>query len=37
LILVDGNPLEDIRQTTSIQQIIFRGEEIDRPELFNQE
>ena len=37
LILVDGNPLQDIRQTTSIQQIIFRGEEIDRPELFNQE
>src|SRR5579884_1122672 len=30
LLLVDGNPLQDIRQTTNIQQIIFHGEEIDR-------
>ena len=37
LVLVDGNPLEDIRQTMSIQQIIFRGERIDRSELFDQE
>ncbi len=37
LLIVDGDPLTDIRQTESIQQIIFRGERVDRSDLFNQE
>ncbi len=34
LLLVDGNPLKDIKQTESIQRVIFKGERIDRPDLF---
>jgi imidazolonepropionase-like amidohydrolase len=34
LLLVDGNPLTDIKQTESIQRVIFKGERIDRPDLF---
>ncbi len=37
LILVDGNPLEDIRRTESIQSIFLEGERIDRSGLFDQE
>jgi len=37
LLIVDGDPLTDIRQTESIQQIIFRGERVDRSDLFDQE
>jgi imidazolonepropionase-like amidohydrolase len=37
LLIVNGNPLQDIRQTESIQQVIDRGELIDRSELLNQE
>ncbi len=34
LLLVDGNPLQNIKQTESIQRVIFKGERIDRPDLF---
>lgn len=34
LLLVDGNPLKDIKQTQSINRVIFKGERIDRPALF---
>jgi imidazolonepropionase-like amidohydrolase len=37
LLVVNGNPLQDIRQTESIQQVIYRGELIDRSQLFDQE
>jgi imidazolonepropionase-like amidohydrolase/ABC-type multidrug transport system permease subunit len=37
LILVDGNPLKDIKQIESIQSVILKGERINRPELFDQE
>jgi imidazolonepropionase-like amidohydrolase/ABC-type multidrug transport system permease subunit len=37
LLIVDGDPLKDIRQTESIQQVIFQGERIDRSDLFDQE
>lgn len=36
LLLVDGNPLKDIKQTESIQRVIFKGERIDRTDLFEQ-
>ena len=37
LIIVDGNPLKDIKQTQNISQIILRGERIRRASLFEQE
>ena len=37
LLIVDGDPLKDIRQTESIQQVIFLGERVDRSDLFNEE
>lgn len=37
LILVDGNPLKDIKQTEAIQILIFKGQRLDRTELFDQE
>ncbi|HXA65127.1 MAG TPA: amidohydrolase family protein [Bryobacteraceae bacterium] len=37
LLLVDGNPLKDIKQIESIQSVIFKGERISRSELFDQE
>ncbi|MGA2183703.1 MAG: amidohydrolase family protein [Bryobacteraceae bacterium] len=37
LLIVNGDPLKDIRQTESIQQVIFRGERVDRSDLFNDE
>jgi imidazolonepropionase-like amidohydrolase/ABC-type multidrug transport system permease subunit len=37
LIIVDGNPLKDIRQTENLSQIILRGERIHRAGLFEQE
>jgi imidazolonepropionase-like amidohydrolase len=36
LIVVDGNPLEDISATERISTVIFKGERIDRPDLFDQ-
>lgn len=37
LLLVDGNPLEDISATERISAVIFRGERIRRERLFEQE
>ena len=37
LILVDGNPLKDIKQTEAISQVILQGERIRRSALFDQE
>ncbi|MGD0296233.1 MAG: ABC transporter permease [Bryobacteraceae bacterium] len=37
LLLVDGNPLKEIKQLESIQSVIFKGERISRSELFDQE
>jgi imidazolonepropionase-like amidohydrolase/ABC-type multidrug transport system permease subunit len=37
LVLVDGNPLEDIKRTEGIQSLFFKGEHISRPDLFDQE
>ena len=37
LLLVDGNPMKEIKQIESIQTVIFKGERIDRPELFDQQ
>jgi imidazolonepropionase-like amidohydrolase/ABC-type multidrug transport system permease subunit len=37
LILVDGNPLEDITATERISLVIYKGERINRSRLFEQE
>lgn len=37
LIVVDGNPLKEIRQTESISQLILKGERVHRGGLFEQE
>jgi hypothetical protein len=37
LLLLNGNPLKDIAATEQISLILFRGEHVDRPELFNQQ
>jgi imidazolonepropionase-like amidohydrolase/ABC-type multidrug transport system permease subunit len=36
LLLVDGNPLEDISSTERISLVVFQGERIHRAELFQQ-
>jgi imidazolonepropionase-like amidohydrolase/ABC-type polysaccharide/polyol phosphate export permease len=36
VLLLNGNPLKDIGATEQISLVMFRGERIDRPELFNQ-
>ena len=36
LIVVDGNPLEDIAATERISMVVFKGERINRTELFDQ-
>jgi imidazolonepropionase-like amidohydrolase len=36
LILVEGNPLEDITALERITYVLFHGEQIDRPGLFTQ-
>lgn len=36
LLLIDGNPLEDITATERISSVVFKGERIDRSELFEQ-
>jgi imidazolonepropionase-like amidohydrolase len=36
LLVVDGNPLEDIAATERISLVVFKGERIDRTELFDQ-
>jgi imidazolonepropionase-like amidohydrolase/ABC-type multidrug transport system permease subunit len=37
LLLVDGNPLEDITAVERISIVIFKGEQLDRSDLFTQE
>jgi len=37
LLLVDGNPLKEIKQIESIQSVMLKGERIGRSELFEQE
>ena len=37
LVVVDGNPLQDISSTERIWQVWFKGERIVRPDLFDQE
>jgi imidazolonepropionase-like amidohydrolase/ABC-type multidrug transport system permease subunit len=36
LLIIDGNPLEDITATERISSVVFKGERIDRTELFEQ-
>ena len=37
LLLMDGNPLVDIAATERISLVVFKGERINRSELFEQE
>jgi imidazolonepropionase-like amidohydrolase len=37
LVLLDGDPLQDISNTERIAVVMFRGEQVDRSELFNQD
>jgi imidazolonepropionase-like amidohydrolase/ABC-type multidrug transport system permease subunit len=37
ILVVDGNPLADIRATEAISFVMFKGERVNRGELFNQE
>ncbi len=34
LLVVDGNPLQDIKATEAISFVMFKGERVDRQELF---
>jgi imidazolonepropionase-like amidohydrolase/ABC-type multidrug transport system permease subunit len=36
LLIVDGNPLEDITATERISMVVFKGERVDRTELLDQ-
>jgi imidazolonepropionase-like amidohydrolase len=36
LLVVDGNPLEDITATERISLVLFRGERVGRSDLFDQ-
>ena len=37
LLVVDGNPLEDITATERISLVVFKGERVDRTGLLNQD
>jgi imidazolonepropionase-like amidohydrolase len=37
LLLIDGNPLKDISVTERISMVMFKGERVDRSELFDQQ
>jgi imidazolonepropionase-like amidohydrolase len=37
LLLVDGNPLKDIKQIESVQAVFLKGGRIDRAGLFDQQ
>jgi imidazolonepropionase-like amidohydrolase len=37
LLVVDGNPIEDIGAVERISIVFFKGEQLDRSDLFNQE
>jgi imidazolonepropionase-like amidohydrolase/ABC-type multidrug transport system permease subunit len=36
MVLVDGNPLQDIGATERISMVMFKGERLNRPDLFDQ-
>jgi len=36
LVLLDGNPLQDVRALSSISAVFMKGERVNRPELFEQ-
>jgi imidazolonepropionase-like amidohydrolase len=36
LLLVDGNPLQDIAASERISMVVFKGERLQRPDLFEQ-
>jgi imidazolonepropionase-like amidohydrolase len=36
LLIVDGNPLEDIAATERISLVVFKGERVERTALFDQ-
>jgi imidazolonepropionase-like amidohydrolase len=36
LLIVDGNPLEDITATERISMVVFKGERVERTELLDQ-
>jgi imidazolonepropionase-like amidohydrolase len=36
LLIVDGNPLQDVRALSSISSVFFKGERVVRSELFEQ-
>jgi imidazolonepropionase-like amidohydrolase len=37
LLVVDGNPLQDIKATEAISIVMLKGERVERAELFKQE
>jgi imidazolonepropionase-like amidohydrolase len=36
LVILDGNPLEDIRATRRISDVFFKGERVKRANLFEE-
>jgi hypothetical protein len=34
--VVDGNPLDDIKATEAISFVMFKGERVDRSDLFKE-
>ena len=36
MLVVDGNPLQDIKATEAISFVMFKGEMVDRPRLFKE-
>jgi imidazolonepropionase-like amidohydrolase len=37
MVMISGDPLKDIHATENIQSVYFKGERVDRSELFNQD
>jgi imidazolonepropionase-like amidohydrolase len=37
MVLISGDPVKDIHATENIQAVYFKGERVDRSELFNQD
>ena len=36
LLIVDGNPLQDVHALSAISTVFFKGERVNRPQLFEQ-
>ena len=36
LLIVDGNPLQDVHALSAISMVFFKGERVNRPQLFEQ-